>query len=94
LNGHQRHRNYMNVDERRNSLAGESARSIIEAQKAAHEVDGERASLCGACGSFGVLNGGKSRISAGLPSYRSVDAYSESLYSVAGSRSEGFDAHP
>jgi hypothetical protein len=37
---------------------------------------------------------GKSRSSARLPRNRSVDARERPLYSVAGSRSEGIDAHP
>ena len=37
---------------------------------------------------------GKRRSSAVIPPNRSVDVYDGPLYSVAGSRSEGIDAHP
>ena len=46
------------------------------------------------CGSKVEMTVGKSRISAVIPPNRSVDVYDGPLYSVAGSRSEGIDAHP
>jgi len=46
------------------------------------------------CGLKVETTAGKSRISAVIPTKRSVDVRDGALYSVAGSRSEGFDAHP
>jgi hypothetical protein len=46
------------------------------------------------CGFKFEMMVGKSRSSAVIPLNLSVDVYNGPLYSVAGSRSEGIDAHP
>jgi hypothetical protein len=62
---------------------------LIRARTKRHLLVGRRP-----CGLETERSAGKSRISAVVPLNRSVDAWKGPLYSVAGSRSEGIDAHP
>jgi hypothetical protein len=65
------------------------ARPLIRALTKRRALVGRRP-----CGLEAEMSTGKSRISAVVPLNRSVDAWKGPLYSVAGSRSEGIDAHP